>query len=143
MCYQSKCGKCSKTTWQGCGRHVASVYKQIPEGQHCMCKDWPGVSTEGGSGGGASTGSEVQSSVCSILWNSRFVLICALFEFGVLAWFQSKSSLAKQICLFDSNFSFHFPPFLLYRVDPCFNGEFRMLCWVIEAVIVLLRMNFI
>ena len=46
MCFQSKCGKCSKTTWQGCGRHVESVYKQIPEGQHCMCKDWPGVSID-------------------------------------------------------------------------------------------------
>jgi hypothetical protein len=58
MCYQSECRKCSKTTWQGCGRHVASVYNQIPEGQHCMCKDWPGVSTEKKEmeGGTSSTG---------------------------------------------------------------------------------------
>jgi hypothetical protein len=51
---------------------VASVYKQIPEGQHCMCKDWPGVLIEKketetpkkkeSSGGSASTGGEVQSS---------------------------------------------------------------------------------
>jgi hypothetical protein len=28
---------------EGCGRHVASVHAQIPEGQHCACRDWPGV----------------------------------------------------------------------------------------------------
>ncbi|KAK8444479.1 hypothetical protein SEVIR_9G140601v4 [Setaria viridis] len=43
MCYQVKCGTCGKPTWAGCGRHVASVHAQIPEGQHCACRDWPGV----------------------------------------------------------------------------------------------------
>jgi hypothetical protein len=43
MCYQVKCGACGKPTWAGCGRHVASVHAQIPEGQHCACRDWPGV----------------------------------------------------------------------------------------------------
>ncbi|CAL4943645.1 unnamed protein product [Urochloa decumbens] len=43
MCYQVKCGSCGKPTWAGCGRHVPSVHAQIPEGQHCACRDWPGV----------------------------------------------------------------------------------------------------
>lgn len=43
MCYKVKCGTCGKPTWAGCGRHVASVHAQIPEGQHCACRDWPGV----------------------------------------------------------------------------------------------------
>ncbi|KAF8681784.1 hypothetical protein HU200_045222 [Digitaria exilis] len=43
MCYQVKCGTCGKPTWAGCGRHVASVHAQIPAGQHCACRDWPGV----------------------------------------------------------------------------------------------------
>ncbi|KAJ3685437.1 hypothetical protein LUZ61_014601 [Rhynchospora tenuis] len=77
MCFQAKCGKCSKTTWQGCGRHVASVYKQIPQGQHCMCKDWPGVviekkETEGGdssgqTGGDSTKTAEPETSNCSVL----------------------------------------------------------------------------
>ncbi|GJM96165.1 hypothetical protein PR202_ga12978 [Eleusine coracana subsp. coracana] len=43
MCFQVKCGTCGKCTWAGCGGHVASVHAQIPEGQHCACRDWPGV----------------------------------------------------------------------------------------------------
>ncbi|KAM7516947.1 hypothetical protein LguiA_006530 [Lonicera macranthoides] len=45
MCYELQCSKCGKTTWGGCGFHVQSVYKRIPEGQHCLCKGWPGVSS--------------------------------------------------------------------------------------------------
>ncbi|CAD6214007.1 unnamed protein product [Miscanthus lutarioriparius] len=48
MCYQVKCGTCGKSTWAGCGRHVASVHRQIPDGQHCACRDWPGVASAGG-----------------------------------------------------------------------------------------------
>ncbi|KAK3149737.1 hypothetical protein QOZ80_3AG0221910 [Eleusine coracana subsp. coracana] len=43
MCFQVKCETCGKSTWAGCGRHVASVHAQVPEGQHCACRDWPGV----------------------------------------------------------------------------------------------------
>nr|DAD38953.1 TPA_asm: hypothetical protein HUJ06_013275 [Nelumbo nucifera] len=43
MCFAVKCSTCGKSTWAGCGRHVASVYKQIQEGQHCLCREWPGV----------------------------------------------------------------------------------------------------
>ncbi|KAE8099972.1 hypothetical protein FH972_017911 [Carpinus fangiana] len=43
MCYQMKCEACGKTTWAGCGKHVPSVYKLVPEGQRCLCREWPGV----------------------------------------------------------------------------------------------------
>lgn len=43
MCYAVACSKCGKTTWSGCGRHVASVYRQIGQGQHCLCREWPGI----------------------------------------------------------------------------------------------------
>ncbi|KAI9394866.1 hypothetical protein POPTR_005G150300v4 [Populus trichocarpa] len=43
MCYRERCSTCGKTTWGGCGRHVPSVYRGIPEGQHCLCREWPGV----------------------------------------------------------------------------------------------------
>lgn len=43
MCVQSKCSTCGKTSWAGCGKHVALVYGRIPEGQHCHCKEWPGI----------------------------------------------------------------------------------------------------
>ncbi|KAG6469507.1 hypothetical protein ZIOFF_074231 [Zingiber officinale] len=44
MCYEEECGRCGKTTWGGCGDHVAAVYRRIPEAQRCLCRDWPGVS---------------------------------------------------------------------------------------------------
>ncbi|KAJ1294209.1 hypothetical protein BS78_01G128300 [Paspalum vaginatum] len=69
MCYQVKCGACGKPTWAGCGRHVASVHAQIPEGRHCACRDWPGVAPppaqnqkkaddDAGKASGAAEGSE-------------------------------------------------------------------------------------
>ncbi|GJM96168.1 hypothetical protein PR202_ga12981 [Eleusine coracana subsp. coracana] len=47
MCYEVKCGTCGKSTWGGCGFHVASVQRQIPEGQHCTCHSWPGMAPAG------------------------------------------------------------------------------------------------
>ncbi|KAJ0025431.1 hypothetical protein Pint_08587 [Pistacia integerrima] len=35
MCYKVKCSTCGKTGWGGCGNHLPSIYKNIPEGQHC------------------------------------------------------------------------------------------------------------
>ncbi|KAF8681785.1 hypothetical protein HU200_045223 [Digitaria exilis] len=72
MCYQVKCGACGKSTWAGCGRHVASVHRQIPEGQHCACRDWPGVAPAGdkaAAAGDAAPAAEGSSStsVCTIL----------------------------------------------------------------------------
>ena len=67
MCYQTKCSSCGKTTWGGCGRHVLSVYKGIPEGQHCLCRAWPGVKDMDHV---HPTGADASqpSSYCSILW---------------------------------------------------------------------------
>ncbi|CDP00993.1 unnamed protein product [Coffea canephora] len=63
MCYEDKCSSCGKTTWVGCGKHVASVYARIPQGKHCQCKDWPGVKDKGGSENSSSS----SSSHCTIL----------------------------------------------------------------------------
>ena len=37
MCYKTKCNKCSKWTWAGCGRHIQTALKGIPEDQICKC----------------------------------------------------------------------------------------------------------
>ncbi|WOL08956.1 hypothetical protein Cni_G17709 [Canna indica] len=70
MCYEVKCSSCGKTTWGGCGRHVASVYQRIPEGQHCACREWPGVKLPG-DGAAATDGRAAESnesaSTCSVL----------------------------------------------------------------------------
>ncbi|GJN23764.1 hypothetical protein PR202_gb11443 [Eleusine coracana subsp. coracana] len=65
MCYQVKCGTCGKSTWAGCGRHVASVHRQIPEGQHCACRSWPGVAPAGE--GAAAEATASSTSWCSIM----------------------------------------------------------------------------
>ena len=35
MCYAVTCKQCGKTTWAGCGQHVASVKAGVPAGQWC------------------------------------------------------------------------------------------------------------
>ncbi|HLS45753.1 MAG TPA: hypothetical protein VK045_09990 [Ornithinicoccus sp.] len=35
MCSPVKCRTCQKTTWSGCGQHIASVKKSVPAGQWC------------------------------------------------------------------------------------------------------------
>ena len=35
MCRPTPCKKCSKTTWAGCGQHVASVKAMVPADQWC------------------------------------------------------------------------------------------------------------
>lgn len=35
MCRPVKCKKCSKTTWSGCGQHVAAVKASVPRDQWC------------------------------------------------------------------------------------------------------------
>ncbi|KAL7175743.1 hypothetical protein ACSBR2_029350 [Camellia fascicularis] len=67
MCYEVKCSTCGKTSWGGCGRHVPSVYKRVPEGQHCQCKEWPGVKSGGESGDAATDDDSKSSSYCTIL----------------------------------------------------------------------------
>ncbi|GJM95276.1 hypothetical protein PR202_ga11989 [Eleusine coracana subsp. coracana] len=46
MCRKEECSKCGKFTWNGCGKHVKSVYDSIEKGKHCACKPWPGVDTK-------------------------------------------------------------------------------------------------
>ena len=35
MCYPVECPKCHKTTWGGCGEHVADVKASVPPEQWC------------------------------------------------------------------------------------------------------------
>ena len=35
MCRPTTCKTCSKTTWAGCGQHVASVKASVPASQWC------------------------------------------------------------------------------------------------------------
>ncbi|KAK1322207.1 hypothetical protein QJS10_CPA03g01836 [Acorus calamus] len=70
MCYEVKCSTCGKSTWGGCGRHVESVHKKIPQGQHCLCRGWPGVKavTDGSDGGAVSADAEPKAaSTCVVL----------------------------------------------------------------------------
>jgi hypothetical protein len=38
MCSPARCSRCGKTTWSGCGRHVDSVMRDVPETQRCRCE---------------------------------------------------------------------------------------------------------
>ena len=35
MCYAVTCKTCGKTTWAGCGQHVADVRRGVPSAQWC------------------------------------------------------------------------------------------------------------
>ena len=35
MCRATKCRTCGKTTWAGCGQHVAAVRKGVPASDWC------------------------------------------------------------------------------------------------------------
>lgn len=35
MCHAARCRTCGRTTWSGCGRHIASVKARVPAGQWC------------------------------------------------------------------------------------------------------------
>lgn len=39
MCRPVVCNKCSKTTWSGCGMHVAQVMSGVPKDQQCKGHD--------------------------------------------------------------------------------------------------------
>ncbi|HPU13686.1 MAG TPA: hypothetical protein PLQ19_07830 [Aeromicrobium sp.] len=38
MCRGVTCRTCGKTTWAGCGQHIASVKATVPPGQWCNGK---------------------------------------------------------------------------------------------------------
>lgn len=35
MCYPVNCQVCGKTTWAGCGEHIAEVKAMVPSSQWC------------------------------------------------------------------------------------------------------------
>ncbi|MGV9837687.1 hypothetical protein ACWDUL_26305 [Nocardia niigatensis] len=35
MCHPTRCRTCGKTTWSGCGAHVAQVKATVPADQWC------------------------------------------------------------------------------------------------------------
>ncbi|RYN25650.1 hypothetical protein AA0113_g5106 [Alternaria arborescens] len=37
MCKKASCDSCNKTTWWGCGKHVAGVMESVPKEQWCTC----------------------------------------------------------------------------------------------------------
>lgn len=37
MCVRVTCSKCGKASWAGCGAHVESVLKGVPEAERCQC----------------------------------------------------------------------------------------------------------
>nr|WP_231818977.1 hypothetical protein [Microbacterium resistens] len=41
MCRAVRCRTCGKTTWTGCGQHVASVKASVPAAQWCNGKHAP------------------------------------------------------------------------------------------------------
>lgn len=46
MCRAVTCRTCGKTTWAGCGQHVAGVKARVPAGQ--WCDGHPREESEGG-----------------------------------------------------------------------------------------------
>jgi hypothetical protein len=41
MCYPVTCKACGKTTWAGCGQHVADVQRGVPAAKWCNGKHTP------------------------------------------------------------------------------------------------------
>lgn len=39
MCHPVHCRTCGKTTWTGCGKHVADVQARVPADQWCSGHD--------------------------------------------------------------------------------------------------------
>ncbi len=37
MCYPVACEQCGKTTWAGCGLHIAAVKASVPPENWCTC----------------------------------------------------------------------------------------------------------
>ena len=56
MCRPTTCKTCGKTTWAGCGQHVAHVKAMVPShqwcpGQHTPAEKAAAKSAQAGSGG--------------------------------------------------------------------------------------------
>ncbi len=46
MCRAVRCKTCGKTTWAGCGQHIANVKAGVPAGQWCAGKHTPAQKAE-------------------------------------------------------------------------------------------------
>ncbi len=38
MCTKVICPQCKKPTWSGCGQHIETALKDVPESERCKCK---------------------------------------------------------------------------------------------------------
>ncbi len=58
MCHPKRCKTCSKTTWSGCGQHVAQVKAMVPAGDWCNGQHTPEerAAARGDSGSGGFLG---------------------------------------------------------------------------------------
>lgn len=52
MCRPTTCKTCKKTTWAGCGQHVAMVKSSVPANQWCNGQHTAAERTEAGQGNG-------------------------------------------------------------------------------------------
>jgi hypothetical protein len=52
MCRPTRCRTCGKTTWAGCGQHVAQVKAGVPTQDWCNGQHTAAEKAAGGSGGG-------------------------------------------------------------------------------------------
>ncbi len=52
MCRPVNCRVCGKTTWAGCGQHVAQVKASVPKGQWCDGRHTPEEQAKASSGRG-------------------------------------------------------------------------------------------
>jgi len=39
MCHQTKCRKCGKPTWSGCGNHIEQALAGVPKNDRCKCAE--------------------------------------------------------------------------------------------------------
>jgi hypothetical protein len=52
MCHAKNCRTCGKTTWAGCGQHVAQVKARVPAQDWCGGQHTAAEKQAGGGGGG-------------------------------------------------------------------------------------------
>lgn len=91
MCFKVDCKQCHKSTWSGCGKHVASVYNSIEKGKHCTCRPWPGVPMASSGSSSASTNLNTGTSkdhmvTVSILAAGSMIIALVSNLFAAKAW---------------------------------------------------------
>ena len=38
MCSPTRCSRCGKVTWTGCGMHADAVLREFPASERCTCR---------------------------------------------------------------------------------------------------------